>query len=108
MSDMISDSELADTVIDRLNAIIMDPSVRQDVKKLIETRVIAGAATAAHPSIIVQKNDDGHDVLGFLGLLNGVVGTISDGRLKGLGYVAAVFDDAGRLERFRRTDRPVS
>lgn len=103
---MTSDSELADTIIDRLNIIIQDPSIREDVEKLIGMRVRASSASAAHPSIQVQKNDSGDNVLGFLGLLNGIVGMIPDGRLKGLGYVAAVFDSEGKLERFRRTDYP--
>ncbi len=92
-SGMISDSELADALVERLNAIIQDPRVRGDVERLIEERILVSEQTAAHESI-----------LGFLGLLNGAVGTIKDGNLKGWGYVAAVFDDGGRLERFRRTD----
>lgn len=100
----MTDSELADAVIERLNALIQDPAVRADVGKLVEERVPVGERTAAHPSIQVQQNIVGDNVLGFLGLLNGLIGTIPGGRLAGWGYVAAVFDEAGRLERFRRTD----
>jgi len=101
---MESDSDLADAVIARLNAIIQDPAIREDVGRLVEERILVGEQTAAHPTVQVQQNAAGDSVLGFLGLLNGVVGTIAEGRLKGWGYIAAVFDDAGRLERFRRTD----
>ena len=100
----MTDAELADALIERLNAIIQDPAIRADVCKLIEERVLVGEMTAAHPSVQVQKNAAGDDVLGFLGLLNGAVGTIRGGKLEGWGYVAAVFEDEGRLERFRRTD----
>jgi len=103
-SGMVSDPELADALIERLNAIIQDPKVRGDVERLIEERILVSEQTAAHESIQVQQNAAGDAVLGFLGLLNGAVGTIKDGSLKGWGYVAAVFDDGGRLERFRRTD----
>jgi hypothetical protein len=100
----MNDSELADAIVERLNALVRDPAVRADVGRLIEERVPVGEATAAHPSIQVQESAAGGSVLGFLGLLNGLIGTLPEGRLAGWGYVAAVFDDSGALERFRRTD----
>ena len=100
----MTDAELADVLIERLNSIISDPKVREDIGRLIEERILVGEMTAAHPSVQIQQNAAGDDVLGFLGLLNGVVGTISDGKRKGWGFVAAVFDSSGRLRRFCRTD----
>jgi len=101
---MISDSDLADAVVERLNDLIRDPKVRGDVERLVEERILVGEQTAVHGSIQVQQNAAGDSVLGFLGLLNGVIGVIKDGSLKGWGYVAAVYDGGGRLERFRRAD----
>jgi len=101
---MLSDSELADEIIKRLNALVQDPKIRKDIEQLIENRILVGEQTAAHPAIQVQHNAAGDDTLGFLGLLNGVIGTLPEGKLKGWGYVAAVFNDAHELERFRRTD----
>lgn len=101
---MLSDSELADQIIARLNELIRDPKIRHDVGQLIETRVVVGEQTAAHSAIQVQHNAEGDNTLGFLGMLNGVIGIIPDGKLHGWGYVAAVFNDAHELERFRRTD----
>ncbi len=98
---MRSDSDLADEVIARLNALIQDPNICVDIEKLINVRIGVSEQTIAHPTIQVAAESD---TLGFLGLLNGIVGTISEGRLKGWGYIAAVYDDANHLTGFRRTD----
>lgn len=98
---MRSDSDLADEVIARLNALIQDPNIRADLEKLINERIAVSKETIDHPTIQVAADSN---TLGFLGLLNGIVGTITEGRLKGWGYIAAVYDDSGKLERFRRTD----
>lgn len=76
---MIPDPQLADEILRRLNDLIRD-----------------------NPTI--QVHQDGS--FGFLGLLNGIVGAIpNEGSLQGWGFIAAVFDDAGRLQHFRRTDQ---
>lgn len=97
---MIPDPQLADEIISRLNALIQDPAIREDVGRLIETRVSCSEATTNHPTIQTQDGPQ----FGFLGLLNGILGAIPEGeRLAGWGYVAANFDDGGRLTHFSRT-----
>jgi len=95
----MNDSDLADEIIGRLNKLIEDPIIREDLGKLIETRVPCSDVTRDHPTI--QASEGG---VGFLGFLNGLIGTIHGERLNGWGYIAAVFDDNMKLERFRRTD----
>jgi hypothetical protein len=104
---MTTDLELATTLTERLNALILNDNICKDVAKLIETRVLASQTTAEHPSIQVEKAWQGPHVvgpkasaLGFLGLLNGIVGTIPDGPNAGQGYIKAVFNDKDELLRF--------
>lgn len=100
----MEDGELADEIIRRLNALIEDQSVRADVEALIEHRVACSQATADHPSIQAVPAGDGSFLLGLLGILNGLAGTIPDGERAGWGLIAAEYDDGtGRLVRFRRT-----
>lgn len=99
----MTDTELADALIARLNEVITDPEVRADVHRLVETRVPCGHVTADHPSIQVQINGE-DPTFGFIGLLNGIVGAMPGGVRAGWGYIAAVFDDQGQLLRFERTN----
>lgn len=93
----MKDTELADEIIARLNNLIQHSEVRQDVSKLIETRIPCSEATQNHPTIQAGEG------LGFLGLLNGIVGVIPDGKKEGWGYITAKFDDQGKLTQFCRT-----
>lgn len=71
----MNDSDLADVLIDRLNKLIEDPAVREDVGRLIETRVPCSDATLKHPTIQAQEGaPDSMGTVGFLGVLNGIVG----------------------------------
>lgn len=99
----------ADYIIAFLNEVVkVDPKA---LAQLIETRVPCNEILAKHPSIQVNALDSddlekGFEV-GFLGVLNGMVGTIPEGGEKaGWGYIAAVFEDDGSLSGFRRTDDP--
>lgn len=94
----MTDEQLADEIIARLNAMIQDPAVRADIIKLLDVRVPVSVATADHPTIQVL---DGK--MGTLGFLNGIVGVIPSGEKKDWGYITAVFDDDGDLAEFRRT-----
>jgi hypothetical protein len=100
----MTDSELADLVIARLNEIHShDPEA---LKALISSRVPCNEALANHPSVQVGIHD-GVTKVGLLGIINGIVGTIPEGEKAGWGYVAAVFDDDEKtLTGFRRTDHP--
>lgn len=112
----VDDPALADEIIVRLNRLCEDPEIRADLCRLIETRVECSAATFAHPSIqaqpvnptkqmrSIEMGPEPAGTVGFLGVLNGLTGVIPEGRLKGFGYIAAVFDDDMKLERFCRTD----
>ncbi len=122
----LRDSALADEIIARLNKLCEDPQVREDLGKLIETRIPCTRATFDHPTIQATPTApvaglcecgaygpstsgwcaicNPQPTCGFLGFLNGLVGIIPDGRLKGWGFVMAVFDDDKKLQRFRRSD----
>lgn len=104
----MTDDLLADEIIARLNRLLTDahPEVRKDIERLVETRISVAAETLIHPSIQVSKGTGGEPVLGFLGLLNGLVGTIPEGRFKDWGFVTAFYDDLGQLTHFKRTDVP--
>lgn len=95
------DLELAEALIPRLNSLLTDPRVRADIDRLIETRIPVSTSTADHPSIQVTD-----DKLGFLGLLNGLTGTIPSGPKEGWGYIAAVYSEAGELTRFELSTDP--
>ena len=112
----IGDEELADAIINRLNKLCEDPEVRKDIAALIEERVSCSTATLNHPTIQAQTIDPTKlrvkpgspqpaGLVGFLGILNGLVGIMPDGPRKGWGYIAADYaDDEGtNLVGFQRT-----
>jgi hypothetical protein len=98
---MITDEELADELIGRLNKLIENPAVRKDIGSLIDTRVGCSGTTRDHATIQVV---DGK-WLGLMGVLNGLVGIMPTGHRQGWGYIAAEFSDDGVFERFKRTTR---
>jgi hypothetical protein len=103
----MTNEELADVLIDRLNDLTKDLGVRTDVGTLIEARVKVSQETADHPALQVsQEGPIGPWHLGVLGLMNGLCGVIPEGPKKGWGYITAVIDDNGFLESFKRTDQP--
>ncbi len=90
--------ELAHTAIAFLNGLLQtDPEA---VRALVETRVPCNEAMAQHPSVQVSV-DDGVEqrTVGLLGILNGLIGVDDDG----WGFLAAEFDDEGKLTRFLLT-----
>ena len=105
---LMDNSDLANTLIERLNSLISDPDVRKDISTLIEHRIPCSAATLDHPTIqasVPARAADGTmgaPSMGILGLLNGLVGVIPDGPKKGWGFITAEFDDDA-LEKFSRT-----
>lgn len=121
----LNDAYLASELIERLNTLIVDPEIREDIGRLIESRVVCSQTMMDHESIQVEAIDpvrlktrpgEGSrypterkppaGMVGFLGVLNGLVGTIPDGARKGWGFIAAEFSDDGKLERFLLTDDP--
>lgn len=99
----MTDEQLADIIIGRLNKLIEDPNVRKDIQNLIEARVPASWETVKKTIVQVHEDDAGKDVFGFLGLLNGLVGEISGGLYNGYGHICAVYDKDDNLLSFRRT-----
>ena len=99
----MTDAELADEIIARLNRLIEDPAIRADVGKLLAERVACSKATDEHPSIQVRAYEDGSATVSFLGLINGLVGTMPGVAGGGWGYVSAVLEEDGSLVRFCRT-----
>jgi hypothetical protein len=96
---MTTNEELADTLVQRLNQLISDPDVQEDIGNLSKIQVLASGGTANHPSI--QVTPEG--TLALVGLLNGICGTVQDGPNKGRGLITAVFTEQGSLLSFTRT-----
>lgn len=74
---------------------------RQTMETLVETRVPCSSGLAHHPTAQVtsgSKLEDGPHI-GLLGVINAIFG--ADTRC--YGYIAADFDDAGKLVQFVRT-----
>jgi hypothetical protein len=95
----MDDRAFADEVIERLNDIVVDPDVAQDVGRLIlyGKTPISSKATLNHKSIQCPTG-----LLGFLGQLNGIVGTIDSGPRESWGFIVARFE-GNRLIKFERT-----
>jgi len=62
--------EFAQFLVDRLNALCQDPSIRKDIQSVLESRIPACNATNDHPELITMQ--DGK--FGALGLINGILG----------------------------------
>lgn len=112
--EKISDRQLAEELVTRLNKLIEDPAVKQLIGRLIETRVEVQPSVAEHSTIQTVKVHFGtedllsiqvwEDHVGFLGLLNGIVGVIPDGDHAHWGYITSRFDDSGELLNFQLTE----
>lgn len=88
--------EVADQMIKFLNGLVaLDPRA---MHQIVETRVPCNQALADHTTVQVRERD-GHFAVGILGILNGFVGTDTDG----WGFVCAVYGGDGRLVKFCRT-----
>ncbi|MCH8242880.1 MAG: hypothetical protein IH897_09745 [Planctomycetes bacterium] len=109
----IQNTVLANEIISRLNEMISkDESVRQALSLLTQYRVeLPDEALRNHSTIQVGSVGSDEHVgavdLGFLGMLNGIVGVIPDGERKGWGYVMAVVDRDGTIGRFVNTQDSV-
>ena len=108
----MTDIELADELVARLNKLIEHPDVRKDIGTLIEARVPCSEATLQHPTIQAgwaTKEDfekQTNPKIGLLGFMNGLVGVFPDGTKKGWGLITANFDEVPEgliLKSFSRT-----
>jgi len=95
----MNNKELAELIIGRLNKILKsDPEA---IDELINTRVLCNNNLADHPMVQVREYPgDIGPTIGFLGLLNGLIGTTDDGR----GIICAVYENGNDLVRFELTD----
>ena len=98
----MEDPVLADELILRLNKLLEQEGVSDFLGRLIESRIRINVPEPT-PTQIMQHPETAERTCGFLGILNGVVGQIPDGPKRDWGYIAAYFDDNGKLVRFMRT-----
>lgn len=92
----MDDRQLALELIERLNRLIEDPDVRQLIGQLIETRVNVPASLANHPTIQINEVSDtisSYYQVGFLGILNGIVGIIHGGPRDLWGHITVRMSD---------------
>jgi len=101
----ISEDQCADWLIERLNKLIESPALCKDIAQLFTHRIYCCEAATQHPTLQTEVDGTGdRETLGFLGLLNGLIGTIPSGSKQGWGYITAVWQ-CGQLVRFERTDK---
>lgn len=91
---------LADYIITFLNELV--EADQPSIEALVEFRAICNEVIGEHPTVQTVRNGDIYQV-GLLGILNGIVGARPE---DGWGYIAAEFDDDGRLTKFVRTPPP--
>jgi len=96
----MTDSELADLIIERLNKIL--DYDKNAISNLLSTRVLCNQAIADHPTVQVLFTGSVTKV-GVLGLINGLVGVIPEGKYKNWGYITAEVDDDDNILYFRKT-----
>ena len=108
----MTDIELADELITRLNKLIEHPDVRQDISALLAVGVPCSEATIQHPTLQVgwaTKEDfakQRKSKLGLLGFLNGLVGVFPDGSKKDWGLITVNCEEVPGgllLKSFSRT-----
>jgi len=105
-----ANERLAELLISRLNYLLeTEPSLGETFGLLIRTRVTCDSCLDDHDTIQVDAVD-GCSYVGFLGMLNGIVGAIEGGHEKaGWGYVMAIVEEDGSVSSFCNTKhRPVA
>ncbi len=101
----MTDLDLAQEIIDRLNRLIQEPEspgVATALLSVMQSRISIDMAVADHPTLQVSV-DEGCAYLGWLGILNGIVGVIPSGEHHDWGYITAVVEDDGTLSGFKMT-----
>jgi hypothetical protein len=107
---MVKELITIDDTIYFLNELIsIDPNA---IKNLINARVLCNQQMADHPTVQVGRiSDKTHKYnekepfrVGFIGILNGLFGTIPEGTHKGWGVITFICDEEGNLSKFVRTE----
>lgn len=98
-----TEQDLADHIINQLNEIARtDPTA---MEWLIANRITCNEALANHPTVQVLAPPGEKPKVGMLGIINGIVGAISNEPLKGYGYIGIILEDDGSFVKFIRTDK---
>ncbi len=99
----MKDKDFALEMIDRLNELLeYNEEVRADISEFYRCVHESRPGTVTHPTLQVQL---GTNHLSFIGLLNGIAGKITkEGPLKGIGLIAAKFNDDDLIEKFVLTE----
>lgn len=93
---------MADQFINSLNDLIVND--RKAIQDLIQHKVRCSEFLHQHPTMQVGTNvDEGFHTIGMLGIINGLIGVIESGDREDWGFISAVLDDQGQLEKFERT-----
>ena len=72
--------------------------------ELVGARFPCNDAIDNHPRFQVQVRKGEPAVAGFLGILNGLFGTIPEGPRKGWGPIMAVIDEDGKIIKFAKSE----
>lgn len=99
----MNDKDFAAEIVERLNKLLEShPEVRKDISALFCKYVSASTETVLHPTLQVSVGGGG--MLGVLGLLNGVTGTVKyDETKRGYGLITSVTGDDGLIQHFEVT-----
>ncbi len=102
---MLKDRELAASLVDRLNQLLVSaPEVPDLLEELCERTVPVPSSLVNHPTIQV-RDLDGEPSVGLLGILNGLLGVVPEGPRAGWGHIVAHFDpQSGKLLHFSLTE----
>ena len=94
----MTDEELADALIERLNKMIEDPVLRKEVGFFLDIGTNGNIADRW-----LRSAQNVSSWLSVLGFINTIVGLFTEGDLSGCGRITAVYDDNGVLLGTRRT-----
>ena len=106
MGDSIEDEALARELVVRLNRLIEDSEVREDISSLLGSRIPVSPGVRDHPTIQISMlkesgRTDAVAHMGFLGLLNGLVGIRNREPRKLWGFIQAEVEDDGSITAFK-------
>jgi hypothetical protein len=91
----MDDKKLAKELVNRMNELLKDDAAHELLQRMLSVLFDVTDEVAHHPTIQVSQED----TVGFLGMLNGVVGIRPDG----YGHITAVYDDNCKLASFSVT-----
>jgi len=93
--------ELAAKLVERLNAMLASsPDMPAFFGKLINQKVAVTNSIVDTHNVFCTIDNNNCQCAGFLGVLNGLIGPIGEGAYTGMGYIAALTNKDGGVERF--------